>query len=226
MRYLLILPWLAAACPALAAQQDEQLWTQTNVHVPLGDGWRLTGEAIVRWGDQQGGVIQTEFGALLSRKLSSHIELGAGYRRVAIHSGPAITVEDRIRQQIVGTFGHVTTRLRIDERFHPAGDEIGFRIRPLIRLTEPVGKHGFAWFVSHESFFLPNSTAWGQRAGYERMRNSIGVVLPLAKQFSSDVGYLNQYRFARGGAPARSDSALSIQLTYSFAAHKAPHSED
>lgn len=226
MRPLLTLALLATTMPARAAQHDEQFWTQTNVHLPIGKEWRVTGEAIVRFSDQQGGVNQTEFGVLLSRKLSPRIELGAGYRRVAIHSGPAITVENRLRQQIVATFGRVTTRLRIDERFHPAGDEIGFRIRPQIRLTEPVGKRGFAWFVSHESFFLPNGTAWGQRAGYERMRNSAGFVVPFAERISSDIGYLNQYRFARGGAPARADHAVLFQLTYALAAQKAPPSDD
>nr|WP_281727880.1 hypothetical protein [Sphingomonas sp. PAMC26645] len=30
---------------------------------------------------------------------------------------------------------------------------------------------------------------------------------------TADVGYLNQYRFARGGARAQMDNALNLQLT-------------
>ena len=68
-------------------------------------------------------------------------------------------------------------------------------------------------FVSHESFLLPNSTSWGQRAGYERMRNIMGISIPFNKAVTADVGYLNQYRFARYGARAQMDHALNIQLT-------------
>ena len=81
-------------------------------------------------------------------------------------------------------------------------------------------------FVSHESFFLPNSTRWGQRSGYERMRNIVGVTLPIARWASADVGYLNQYRFARGGGPAQMEHALSVQLTLSIAGGSVPKLDD
>ena len=66
---------------------------------------------------------------------------------------------------------------------------------------------------------------WGQRAGYERMRNIAGVVLPIARGVSGDLGYLNQYRFARSGSRAQMDHAFTFQLTLSLgAAH--PHKAD
>lgn len=213
------------AAPAWAGpQEDEQIWLQSNANVPLDDKWRLTLEAIARWSDRAGGLYQTEFGALVTRKLSDHVELGFGYRRVGGHNGVG-SDEHRIRQHIIATFGPVTTRFRVDERFHPQGNEIGFRIRPLVRYNYKLGSKGWALFASHESFFLPNSTSWGQRAGYERMRNIAGVVLPIAKGVSADLGYLNQYRFARDGARAQMDHAVTFQLTLNLGeAH--PHRAD
>ena len=210
---LLALAPLLAATPARAQQEDEQLWLQVNTNVPLADDWRLTLEQIGRFSDRQDGLYQTEFGALLGWRVAKRIELGVGYRKVGAHNGNTGANEDRLRQQIVATFGRVTTRLRVDERFNPRGDEVGFRVRPLVRYNQPLRGSRVTLFVSHESFFLPNTTSWGQRRGYERMRNIAGAAVPLGRAIVADVGYLNQYRPARGGARAQMDHALSIQLT-------------
>ena len=225
LRSILGLAALAAAVPARAGPvEDEQLWLQANANVPIDPRWRLTLEAIARWSDRADGLYQTEFGGLLSRKVSRNVELGFGYRRVGGDNGVG-SDEHRLRQHVIASFGPVTTRLRVDERFHPRGDEIGFRVRPLVRYNHGLGAPGWALFASHESFLLPNSTRWGQRAGYERMRNIAGVVLPIARGISADLGYLNQYRFARGGARAQLDHALTLQLTLSLGAAQ-PHKAD
>lgn len=212
-RSLLAAPLVLAALPAHAQQQDEQLWLQVNTNVPLADRVRITLEQIARFSDRQDGLYQTEFGGLLGFRASKNIELGFGYRWVGAHNGNSGADENRLRQQVVGTFGPVTTRFRVDERFNPRGGAVGFRIRPLIRYNHRLGTRSVALFASHESFFLPNSTSWGQRAGYERMRNIVGVTLPLGRAVTSDIGYLNQYRPGRGGSRAQMDHALNLQLT-------------
>ena len=58
-----------------------------------------------------------------------------------------------------------------------------------------------------------NTTSWGQRGGYERMRNAAGISIPLSPRLKGDVGYLNQYRFGRGGARDQMDHALTFSLT-------------
>ena len=212
-RLLLAMPLALAAMPAHAQQQDEQLWLQVNTNVPLSNRVRITLEQIARFSDRQDGLYQTEFGGLLGFRATKNIELGFGYRWVGAYNGNTGADENRLRQQVVGTFGPVTTRLRVDERFNPRGSEVGFRVRPLIRYNYRLGTKGVALFASHESFFLPNSTSWGQRAGYERMRNILGVTLPLGRAVTSDIGYLNQYRPGRGGAQAQMDHALNLQFT-------------
>lgn len=201
------------AMPACAQREDEQLWLQVNANVPLSETTRLTVEQIARFGDRDGGLFQTEFGGLVSHRVGRRFEVGIGYRRVGAHGGNRAADEDRLRQQVVGNFGRLTVRLRLDERFHPDGPEIGFRLRPQLRYAVPVGAHGAALFVSHESFYLPNATRWGQRQGYERMRNLIGATLPIARGLSADIGYLNQFRPARRGVRAQMDHALAMQLT-------------
>lgn len=201
------------AAPASAQEHDEQLWLQVNTNVPLGDGFRVTLEQIGRVGDRADGLFQTEFGAILGYKVADNVEVGFGYRKVGMHGPGHGRAEDRIRQHVIATFGPVTTRFRVDERFHPEGNEVGFRVRPLVRYNHKLGANGWALFASHESFILPNTTKWGQRSGYERMRNIAGVVVPISGQVSADVGYLNQYRLARAGRRAQMDHALTVQLT-------------
>ena len=223
---LLAVPLLAAS-PARAQRQDEQLWTQVNTVVPVADGVRLTLEQIARFGDRPDGLYQTEFGGILGLRVADGVELGLGYRKVGFHNGNTGRDEDRLRQHVVATFGPVTTRLRVDERFHPDGDEIGFRVRPLVRYNHRLRTDGLALFASHESFYLPNATRWGQRRGYERMRNVVGVALPVARRVAADLGYLNQYRFARAGSRAQMDHALSVQLTINLVGGRpAPRADD
>jgi hypothetical protein len=217
---------LLVAVPAQAQQEDEQFWLQVNTNVPVTDKLRLTLEQIGRLSDAAGGLFHTELGGIVSYRASAAIEFGVGYRHVSGHNGNRADDESRIRQHVVATFGAVTTRLRLDERFHPDGDEIGFRLRPFIRYTHPLGRNGLALFASHESFYLPNSTSWGQRRGYERMRNTAGFALPLSRRLSADVGYLNQLRPQRRGTRAQVEHALSTQLTINLGRRRERSSED
>lgn len=204
---------LLFASPARAQQEDIQAWEQINVVIPVTPGMRLTLEQIARASDRQQGLYTTEFGGLIGWQVAKGVELGVGYRYVSYYNGNAATDENRLRQQIVFTRGRLAGRFRLDERFNVRGGEIGFRIRPLLRYNLPLGSGRPTLFASHESFILPNSTGWGQRAGYERMRNILGISFPLGKAVTADVGYLNQYRFARNGARSQMDHALNIQVT-------------
>ena len=224
-RLLPAAPLLLAATPAAAQQQDEQLWFQINTNVPLAKDVRVTLEQIARFGDRADGLFQTEFGGILGYRVAKGVELGVGYRKVGAHNGNTADDEDRLRQHVILTHGPLVMRFRVDERFSDAGGGVGFRIRPLIRYNHALGR-GWALFVSHESFYLPNATSWGQRRGYERMRNWAGVTVPLARSVSADLGYLNQYRVARGTSRAQMDHSLSLQLTINLAPGPKPHIDD
>jgi len=212
-RRLILLPLLFVATPATAQQADAQAWEQLNVVVPVVPRLRLTLEQIARISDRQGGVYTTEYGGLIGWQIADGVELGFGYRHVGYYNRNTAPDEDRLRQQIVLTRGRFAGRLRVDERFNPLGREIGFRIRPLLRYNLPVAGTRLSLFASHESFILPNDTRWGQRAGYERMRNILGVSFPLGKALTADLGYLNQFRPGRNGARDQMDHALNVQVT-------------
>ncbi|VVT14886.1 conserved exported hypothetical protein [Sphingomonas sp. EC-HK361] len=210
---LLLLAFSLMATPAWAQQEDAQAWGQLNIVLPVAPRLRVTLEQIARISDRQGGLYTTEFGGLVGWQVAKGVELGFGYRYVGFYNGNLAPDENRLRQQVVLTSGRFAGRLRLDERFSPVGPEIGFRVRPLLRYNLPLGPKRVALFASHESFILPNSTSWGQRAGYERMRNIVGLAFPIGDAVTADLGYLNQYRLPRGGARAQMDHALNVQLT-------------
>ena len=50
---------------------------------------------------------------------------------------------------------------------------------------------------------------------FDRMRNAVSLSLPLNATFKAEAGYLNQYRFVRGGDDLV-DHALPASITASF----------
>jgi hypothetical protein len=218
MRSILVaLPLLlAAATPAQAQQQDEQLWLQVNASVALSEQNRITLEGIGRFSDRAGGFSHAETGILFTHKTSGGVELSVGYRHAEDWDADGrLPNEERLRQMILVPLGSgFNGRLRFEQRFNSSGSEIGLRLRPRLGFETPLGED-LKVFATQEHFLNLNSTAWGARGGYERMRNAVGLAIPLAENLRGEVGYLNQYRFGRDGGRDRMDHALTFTLNLS-----------
>jgi hypothetical protein len=218
---LLALPVMLTATPALAQQTDEQLWLQVNGSVEVGAREKLTMEAIARFSDRAEGLSHTELGLLFTHKLRSGVELSFGYRHVEDWDrNGRLPNEERFRQMVlVPLGGGFSGRLRFEQRFNSSGGEIGFRLRPRLGYDTPLGSHGLHLFATSEHFLNFNSTAWGARGGYERMRNAVGVSIPLGRRLRGEVGYLNQYRFGRDGRRDQMDHVATFTLSFNIARH-------
>lgn len=213
MRWRLLLPLLLIAPPALAQRTDDQLWLQANGTVKTGDHSEATIESIVRFGDRAKGLSHTEIGGLHTWKIG-RIELAIGYRHVEdFNDGRELPNEERLRQHIIVPIGtRLAARLRLEQRFYSNGPEIGHRMRGQLRYTRPLTQSGLGLFAAHETFLNLNDTGWGQRSGVERMRNSIGLGVPVGKQLRLEAGYMNQYRFGRAGARDQMDHIASFTM--------------
>lgn len=219
MRPLFLALLLLAPLPAMAQQTDEQLWLQTNGSVELSGNDKLILEGIARFSDRAEGFSHYEAGLLYSHKLASGIELSFGYRHVGDYNhGIALPNEERTRQMVMVPLGSgFNVRLRTEQRFNSSGPQVGFRMRPRLGYEMPLGQKGLKLFATQEHFINFNTTAWGQRSGYERMRNALGVSIPLGGKLRGEVGYLNQYRFGRGGARDQMDHAMTLTLNFNVA---------
>lgn len=213
MRLLLALPLLLTAAPALAQRTDDQLWLQANGTIATGKHSEATVESIVRFGNRAKGLSHTEIGGLHAWKIGK-IELAIGYRHVEdFNDGRELPNEERLREHIIVPLGAgLAARIRIEQRFNSAGPEIGHRLRTQLRYTRALTRGGLGLFAAHETFLNFNTTGWGQLSGVERMRNAIGLGVPIGKQLRLETGYLNQYRFGRNGARDQMDHAITFSL--------------
>lgn len=217
---LLALPLFLAATPAMAQQTDEQLWFQVNGSFALSDRNRITLEGIGRFSDRAEGFSHAEAGILFTHKTSGGVELSVGYRHVEDwDANGRLPNEERLRQMILVPLGAgFSGRLRFEQRFNSSGSEIGFRLRPRLGFETPL-TGSVKLFATQEHFLNVNTTAWGQRGGYERMRNAVGISIPLSGSVRGEIGYLNQYRFGRDGARDRMDHAATFTLSFNVARH-------
>lgn len=210
---------LAFAAPAMAGE-DLQHWETLSVTVNLPDDFRISSDTVARTSDARG-FYEIEQAVLVGRKLSRKTTVWAGYVfNPTYNHGDFRAREHRFRQQVtfdgvaqVGPF-KVGGRIRTEQRWREGQIGTGWRLRPYVKASMPlVGKTSLT--LSHESFINLNITTFQTTGGYERMRNSASVTLPLAKGINLDVGYLNQHGFVRGGVDT-SDHALTAGLSATF----------
>lgn len=183
--------------PSAAEADDGQVWLSSNARGPVFGRVELGVETTERFGrDGEGGLYESENIAMLGFRFD-RATLAAGYVRDIVYHGGNATIEQRARQDLsvdhiirIGPLG-VGARLRMEERWRDGLSGTGVRIRPFVRLTLPVaGKLNL--LASHESFVNLGSGA-GQRRGYDRARDFLGIGVPLTKRVGIEIGYLNQW---------------------------------
>lgn len=210
------------AAPAAAADHDSQFWATATASAPLGGKFSASVETVLRFGDDADGLYEGEYGINLAYDISKQTAVSVGYLRVPAYSRAGVTSrENRFRQQIgfdIGEIagGKLTGRVRLEERLRDTGDDLGLRLRPYLKWSLPLAEDGPALVLSHESFVTLNDTDWGQRDGYERMRNFIGFNVPIVTGLKGEFGYLNQYGFGRDDDEDSIDDVASVSFAYSF----------
>ena len=211
-----------AAIPTSAlASEDGQVWIAGSATIKLNDAWRLSEDVNARFSDDRNGLYQLQSATLLHYRLGKKVTVAGGYVHSPQYSdGDRIALERRAREQVtvddIGRIGagKISARLRMEQRWRDNADGTAWRIRPYVKYALPlVGKTSLV--LSNETFLNLNTTAFQQQDGLDRMRNLIAINTPLLKNFTAEVGYLNQYGFVRGGEDT-SDHVASLSLIASF----------
>lgn len=220
MPFLASLMLASIASPALAQDQDQQFWFKIDAGTDLSEQVDLGLEMNQRFGNDEGGVIESQYLAKIGVDIGGGVKLTGGINRVVgVSDGRVDNTEWRPRQEIgfpIASLGRgaLAGRVRLEQRFRSDGDDVGHRVRPEITyallLTETLELE-----IGHESYFNLNTTDFGQRSGHERMRNFAALGFPIAPNVSASVGYLNQYRFNRN-ARDRMEHALTTGLSVDF----------
>jgi hypothetical protein len=206
---------ILSAVPSAAQTVDSQLWLGGSATVDIAKQVPLSFDTTLRFGDAAHGLYEWARGGMVGVRTDGGTELTGGYQRVTDYSNGDISRrEDRLREQasfgIVKLWnGPITGRLRIEERFRHGGDGVGARARLQVRYIEhPFGSARVpSLLVSSEGFFELNDTSWGQQVGLRRMRNAIGLDIPVVKKLHFQAGYMNQYDF---GITGKRDAMANI----------------
>jgi hypothetical protein len=208
-----------AAGPAFAQEQDAQLWIRVGASAPLTKAVSLRLETNQRFSDDRGGLYESQYLAAIALAAADDVTLTGGVNRIVARSdGRIAATEWRPRQQVsfpiagIGR-GELAGRVRLEQRFRSDDSEVGHRVRPELSYGLPIGG-SLELALAHESFLNFNSTSF-QRSGYERMRNSAALALPVSPTLVVRAGYLIQYRF-NGEARDLMEHALTLGLAASF----------
>jgi hypothetical protein len=195
----------SASIGSIAAQaqtrEDEQLWVNLTAMGSLKDDIVYFVEAQPRMGDGASRLDQLLLRAAVGVKLGSALTLYQGYGHIVVPvAGGRDINEERAFQQMNWTIGKVlggelSSRTRIEERWRSDGGGMGVRVREMIRLEAPFqpgqGGKGLNALVYTEPFVALNDTGWGARAGFDQVRNFVGVEIPVGGASTVEAGYLN-----------------------------------
>ncbi|HOP19802.1 MAG TPA: DUF2490 domain-containing protein [Amphiplicatus sp.] len=201
LRSFVSLSILAAATlsPHGATADDTQLWTALFSDGPIGnagDGRFLAWfDAHARYSEDVSRLGVSIIRPGLGYKVNDDLSLWAGYAWVVSRAdGRESLTEHRTWQQATygvakGPWGSLSGRTRIEQRFHEAGDETGYRVRQFLRWSKPIAERwtATAW---NETFIALNDTDFGARAGYDQNRTFGGLRWRASDKVSLEGGYV------------------------------------
>jgi hypothetical protein len=197
---------LIVPASANAATEDFQTWNTINLATSVAKNVPLTMELSGRMVGDSGRLGVAIFRPAIGYKFSDSLTVFLGYtHQKTINDNRADVDENRIQQQInwrIGKIGKATlaSRTRIEQRWIVDARDMGWRVRERLQLQVPLKTKGAHFVLSNEMLFALNSTDWGERAGFDQMRNFVGVNFPLSKTISLETGYQNRYQERRGAA--------------------------
>jgi Protein of unknown function (DUF2490) len=221
MRFAIMAAAMLAVAPgsAVAATADDfQIWAVLNLSTDLSP--KIVGnlELAGRFPDDASRLGVAIIRPTIGYKVSKNLVLHIGYaHQTTFNRGAPNVDENRFFQQTnwrVGKIGTVTvnSRTRIELRTVEGARDSGWRIRQRVQLQIPMKAKGTNLLLSTEQFFALNSTDWGARAGFDQMRNFIGVSFPVGKALTLETGFQHRYQ-RRVGNPDRSDFVVPVTLS-------------
>ncbi|HYD49395.1 MAG TPA: DUF2490 domain-containing protein [Terriglobales bacterium] len=204
----LLLAIVLAAPAARALDDDAQGWLLATVRGPIAGKWRLYLETQPRVGGD--GMRQFLFRPALGYQMTKHWSLWQGYGWTP--SFEPDRKESRIFQQSTCDIPHgdwmlpftLTNRTRLEERFIEDTHGASVRLRHMIRAVYPLTtSERLGLVVFDEPFVTFNSIERGPRSGFDQNRAFVGITDQLTNHIRIEIGYLNQFINARGGADNR-----------------------
>lgn len=222
---ILLLPSVTATADPL---EDFHTWLNVTATGTLGGAtspWRFWMEMQGRFDDDSSRFFQSIVRPGVGYTLSPSTSLWAGYAWIPTDppgNGPGTLTEHRGWQQLIWNAPqpvagfNFTSRSRLEQRNLDSGDDVGWRVRQLLRTVHPLGTDTpWTLVVQDELFVNLNSTDWGAADGFDQNRGFAGVGYKLSAHARTEVGYMNHY-LRRSGNVDRMNHLLSLNLFLTF----------
>ncbi len=200
------------------AAQDVQSWNTLLAQGPVSGRLLLWAELQPRFTSDASRLGQFIARTAVGVRLKNDIDLHAGYHFQRNTPAPGIrTDEHRGWQQVQAPLIRrsngfaLITRWRMEERTFVGSDDLGWRLRALLRAQMPLGGKGSAGpLVWSETFVALNSTDWGARAGIDQQRSFVGWLQPLSPRLNLEAGYMHQLLNRPGPNPGNHILSLTL----------------
>jgi len=175
----------AIAAPALAAEEDTQLWTTFTLAGSVAP--RLDGgiEVSPRARSEDAGGDQVLSRVLADYRLTPSVMVGGGLT----YLDSAGSHEWRPHQQLLVTTGPVTFRTRLEERFVAGADRMELRLRQRVQVAFALDE-GFTAAAGAEVLALFQARDAGEAARLEQWRAQFTLRKRIAPQIEATAGYL------------------------------------
>lgn len=164
------------------------------------------------------GMVRTGLGYQVNNQ--SSIWLGYAWTPTDEPFTKAAFDEHRIWEQFLWSdkysWGTLTSRSRLEQRFMPTGSQVGWRFRQMVKASLPMPfAPSFSFVVSDEYFANLNKTNYGADDGLDQNRAFAGLGYNFDEHIKTEIGYMNQY-IRKANNPDRMDNILSVNLYLNF----------
>ncbi len=227
-RILFLLAILFSEVNSAGTLQDFQTWGNITATGSLGvfdpslKNFKYWLEGQGRFGLNTSAFSQVMLRTGLGYQLNDQTSIWLGYAWVPTDEPFAKVAfdENRIWQQLLWSdkfsFGTLTSRSRLEQRFIPTGSQVGWRFRQMFKVSIPMPfAPSFSFVASDEYFANLNKTNYGADDGFDQNRAFAGIGYNFDKNIKTEVGYMNQY-IRRANNPDRMDNILSVNLYLNY----------
>jgi hypothetical protein len=201
---------LLTAAPAVAADDELELWLNPSVTTKLDSRTSIELETAQRFrSDEAGG--DTYFARLwLGRRVAKDVKLSLGAERRWQGSDR----ETRLHQQASYGLGPIDMRTRLEQRFLSDDPRTSWRFRHRVGASVPLRNSDWSLAGNAEGFFTLRAAERGGQTGLTGVRTFVGVEREIG-QVELSLGYLRQQTIRRA-APDRIGHAPFIGLGFNF----------
>lgn len=200
---------IVAICGAAQAmadtEEDGRYWFSIYTQGKLpAENFYWSMDTHPRWRDEGQHFDQLILRPSVFYKLSPKASVWLGYDTVITDPpGQSSQRENRLWEQFQYQFDALsevtfTSRTRMEQRRREDFQDVGHRLRQMVRATTPSQLHAqLSWVAFDELFINLNQTEWGARRGIDQNRLFIGANWKLSDFSNVETGYLHQFIHAR-----------------------------